>query len=381
MQPANVDSDSTATSRTGTSETPSIGESKAVASPPKNEKAQHASPPSVMSLFASEALPHLARAKGFVLAAGGAQLPPELSSFISKPENLSLIVKILASHGMPQGLTLPQQHALAVAVLPHLGDGTPAHYAALLQLANHAIEARDYALYKVIGDVALTMSLPPEVVFGLGKSFSTLSTHNIANEPSLKPWLELFEKKADGATYALFVDCLFSRLHEGHLSSYDHMVTALCRSQRSDARMLLESSIFPVAPSPDSTIVRSSWRMLAQVVTDSLRVALPISSAFAVVLHGFTPVALLGAGLGTIFSVALLTHRELKHAKTAVLAHLQDGVDFLDSRPFKHYAERVYQKLCKLAPSDTRNEDLLKKIELNPRYAEIIPSWRRSLVS
>ncbi len=337
-----------------------------------------ASPPNLPALFHSEVLPHLEAAKSFELGQGEKGLPESLKKFVAVPENLALMLMTIAHHGTPTTISRPQHHALATSILPHLRETSPVHSTVLSHLTLEAVASRDYALYGEIGRAVLQLPLDPVTTFSLAKAFATFSTHNVDQEPCLVPWIEVFKSKADSTTDCLFMERVLMRLMKGELSSYDHLVTALCCSPRENTRDLLERSIFPWLLDPSTASVRPTIPSLIAMTVGNLKISVPAASCFALALHGLTPQALFVGAPAALCGAVAVTCLEARRINEAVRAKLQYAVDFTDSREFMHYAERLYQKLCKFAGGDPRNESLIQKIEASPKFAPKIGSWRRS---
>ncbi len=207
------------------------------------------------------------------------------------------------------------------------------------------------------------------------------STHNVDQQPCLLPWIEVFKSKADGATDCLFMERVLMRLMKGELSSYDHLVTALCSSPREATRQLLEKSIFPRLLDPSTSSVRPTIPSLIAMTVGNLKISVPASCCFALALHELTTQALFVGAPAALCGAAAVTYIEARRINEAVRAKLQHAVDFTDSREFMHYAEPLYQKLCKFAGEDFRNASLIQKIEASSKFSPQIDSWQKSLAA
>jgi len=331
------------------------------------------------TLFSEQVLPLLAGTKHFQLSAGSGALPAALSSFLESTEHRTLVWSYIQQCGLPLTLNAGEVRALATGLLAYLPKDKESAWPGLVELTKCVAGRSDYALYEKIGDTCRTSELPDIVVCGLALTFSSLSTHNAAQERMIQPWLELFNSRAGAPIYMAFMSEMLSRIEQGHLSSYDHLLSVLCNAQDSRAIETLAAVACPHLPPPQHALPVPSTALFAKLLFDESMRSLPAAAAGSALIWGFTLPAfvssVIGAGLFGLASTAV----RWQNISSSATESKSVSWDVISSRSFLYFAERVYEKLSLRLTLDADSsliKPLLRAIEAHPLYAEKVADWK-----
>jgi hypothetical protein len=231
-------------------------------------------------------------------------------------------------------------------------------------------------MYKFLGDTVRPLDIPKDILPLLSRCFLRCSTHQVSQEPAYTPWIELFLEKDDKRVFYLANEELRERVLKGDLSTYDHILTLMCRSQDQEIADVLYSSVSPPTPPsalPELPLPTALILMARQMIT-----TLPIAAGVNLFLHGVHGVL----SLKTVFAatlasawITLTIHR--KKFQEMVAQEVQEADECLRGPAYVYYADKVHEKLCEFLPSRPKVAETLDSMERNPAFSERHDAWKR----
>ena len=145
---------------------------------------------------------------------------------------------------------------------------------------------------------------------------------------------------------------VLTRVLNGEIASYDHLLKYLCCSPRQIARDLMESSLFRRIPDLNKASLRPSLSSLLKMTVGNIKLSAPFAGCVASSVHGRTPKALLVGIAAVLSGAASLTYFQACRIIEHTRARIEKTSAPTSSREFMQYAERLYLKLNHFAAED-----------------------------
>ena len=238
-----------------------------------------------------------------------------------------------------------------------------------------AASSADMTTYELAGKTALNAALPDFMIELLAQPFAAYATHNAERVPTLTPWMKLFIERGSEEVCAIFLDTLAKRLEAAEFSSYDHILSVLCQSRQPLALHAIQNFANP--PIFDEKSVNPPVGFLLGLsVVDAARV-LPCAALATYLLGGFetltsqvTPLSALALGLAHTWIIRRPALKELARE------HVAETQALAKSPHYRHFAERVFEKLCALPPDRKGAAEILNRMEAHPTFEDKRAEWR-----
>jgi hypothetical protein len=259
--------------------------------------------------------------------------------------------------------------------MPYVEADKEQSWSGLLKMTALAASSTDMTTYELAGRTALSAGLPDFMVELLAQPFAEYVTHNAARVPALAPWMKLFIERGSEDACGILLNALARRLEAAEFSSYDHILSVLCQSRQPLALHAIQNFANP--PIFDEKSFNPPVAFLLGVSVVDAACVLPCAALGAYLLGGFetltsqvTPLSALAFGLAHTWIIRRPALKELARE------HVAETQALAKSSHYKHFAERVFEKLCAL-PSDRKDAaEILDMMETHPAFEDKRAEWR-----
>ena len=330
----------------------------------------------IANSFRELVYPAIVSCKDFSLKAPNDPHAIHLGELFQDPERRQTTWMYLATQGMPWNLSQGQQHALISSLVPYIAQDASYSWPGVYILTEHSVSTDDMVMYKLLGEVVRSSEIPEEMLLVLSGCFLQCSTHNVSRQPAYTPWMELFLEKGDARVFHLANAELRERVFSGEFSTYDHILTLMCRSQSQDTADILRRSVSP--PTPPRELPELPLKTLLTLGASGMLTTLPFSAAFSLLTDGVSGVFSLQTLLGALFSSALITVTAYRRTFHELFAQeVREMQEILSCPSYLHYADQVYGKLCELLPTRPRVAETLNSMDKNPAFSHMHEAWQK----
>jgi hypothetical protein len=346
----------------------------AAANSPSSSSTPITTPAELIQRFALVFAPVLDECRGYNINSGPAGIPQALRDFVADPDNRELAWTALLYVGIPKNLSASQGHALMMSLLPHLvhGDASEMVQTSILIVAQQAADGRDYDLYRAIGEACSAAPITPKIMDFFAVPFCELSCHNLQQDKALKIWSDIFIERASQKSLGVMAGVILKRVGSGEKSSYDHLLTTLCKARDPVGISLLEFLMNPVQEKYQAVSTPQVTRRKItpkDLVKDAVAiVSIGVAAAVADVLLSPSVGHIVALAGGALWAVYAVSRRKVQQPPKPVSRELDE---VRQSPSFAHLIERIYEKLVALAPLNPHASALKESIDTNPRYAHL----------
>jgi len=153
------------------------------------------------------------------------------------------IFAFLTFRGFPTNLKPEHRIILVEAVLPFLESDKDFSWEVLSQALKICVTEKDLSLYSFLGREFNKRDVPDAQLWHSALAYSDFSCINIKSDPAFNDWLSLFKSRGSKDAFYIMSRELEHRLERGELSSYDHLVAALCTPSNINAMQMLEEFV------------------------------------------------------------------------------------------------------------------------------------------
>ncbi len=332
----------------------------------------------VGQLFAEQLSPVLSRCKDFSLSQD-VRIPKSLEETLESPQVRAIAWGHLATNGLQSVQTKAERHALVAGLLSYLAQDGEDCWPAVALVTTEAARVHDRELYKLLGESALKQELSSAIVSGFIAPFAMLSTHNAAGEGWLKPWIEIFSRRGDGQLFNSLVDQVMSRVERGDRSSYDHLLAVLCSSPSADSiRALARGLMHPFAKANEAGSTPTSFGEVLTVYCKQTILMAPMSFLLQLLHPESATVMLIGGIFTAAIAGVLATALEIKMSAEKARRNFEKETAVAPEASYLYFAEKVYQKLSRLANSTPESRQLCAEMESHPAFSAHLERWRGS---
>jgi hypothetical protein len=346
----------------------------AAANSPSSSSTPVTTPAELIQRFALVFAPVLDECRGYDINSGPAGLPQALRDFVTDPDNRELAWTALLHVGIPKNLSASQGHALMMSLLPHLvhGDASEMIQSSILIVAHQAADSRDYDLYRAIGEACSAAPITPKFMDLFVVPFCELSCHNLQQDKALKIWSDIFIERASQKSLGVMAGVILQRVGSGEKSSYDHLLTTLCKARDPVGISLLEFLTNPVQEKYQAVSMPQVTRRKItpkDLVKDAVAiVSIGVAAAVADVLLSPSVGYIVALAGGALWAVYAVSRRKVQQPPKPVSRELDE---VRQSPSFAHLIERIYEKLVALAPRNPQASALKEAMDNYPRYAHL----------
>lgn len=292
-------------------------------------------------------------------------------------EKRALVWDTLQQCGMPKSLTPPQQHVLMTLLIPYVSQDGERCWKGLYRAVHDVVQERNYPLYGALGHAISKEHLPAPILFSLAEPFCDLATHNAKGEGAFAPWVDLFAGRGDGPVYLFMMERMLGRIGAGELSSYDHLLSVLCKTESPVASALLLKSLNPKQQLPPSAVLLPSPGLaLSFQLFETMRMA-PAAVLLSFAFSGIEGIPSLQTAIGALALGTISAVLRWNSLKSHLRHVSSEEFEVFKRAPFQHYAERVYRKLSEANGGSEASQKILSALEENSLYHEILSRYRQ----
>jgi hypothetical protein len=333
-------------------------------------------PTSLRDRFRSEILPLLSTIRNVDPTNTKSPIIRDFQLQFENSELRAVAWEHIGVYGAPHNLSLSQQQLLAATLMPYVGTDKDQSWSAFARMTALAASSEDMQTYELAGKTALGAELPEFMIELLAQPFAAYATHNAERVPALSPWMKLFIERGTEDSCAILIDTMVRRLEAAERSSYDHILSVLCRSPQPLALHAIRNCANP--PLFDEKSLNPPMSLLAGLcVVDAARV-IPFTVLGSYVFGGFammtspiTPLIALALGTAHTWIVRQPMLRESAREYVAQQEALAR------SPHYEHFVDKVFEKLCALPPERKDASEILDIMEIHPTFEHKRSEWRQ----
>ncbi|MEY4669148.1 MAG: hypothetical protein RL518_1847 [Pseudomonadota bacterium] len=325
------------------------------------------------------------------------EIARRLSILLHDSASRATVWNFIADFGFPCSVSGDLRTSFVCALLPHVTPDDEQSVRGLTRIAQQSVDSGGLELYKIVGQRCLSLDLTSATMAELAGAFTRFETHNMDKEECLQPWSRLFIDRGDPGVFRVFAESIRARVKRNELSSFDHLVSVMCRSDRAEAtaelQRLVDREYIPeisvgrlIGDSIKGYCKEYCLNLLPSLVLWRLAKVSPVAWVVEGIAQG-TYLPRLGDVLGLSFGGAFLytaivgslkaSRRVDAIFRKAMIERIEieKENDYLDSGAFSNLAEKVYKGLVDNEAQRPGHRALIHALESNEILAHEIGGW------
>lgn len=274
----------------------------------------------------------------------------------------------IGAHGMPHESFPGEQRLLISALIPHIKDDE-AQCLALEHIANTA--ASSYPeLYQQLGEHCRDECLSGIQTTRMANAFLAYNCHSVAHDPVISPWVEYYSAQRVGIHHQAYRE-LGKRVYEKrHLSSYDHLLEVLCRTESEFIDDILQALLTPLKDSyrtesqhPPMSQLLDVGSYFARTLFTRALPAVPLGGLVVSMASGATFLHS-SIAMSAILGIACVAHGVLGATihKNNLVENANELQKFYQGHAYQTCVDSVYKKFMSQGPLE-RHKDFVELIK------------------